>query len=267
MAALAIRDEQPSFTPTDVLKSQAEDLATPQTGEQHRVDHRPIPILAQRRDQLDDVVVIEDLRQMPDRSNQRDHPPITRHRRPHRHAALDRVVVEFTERARDANRTPPRVDNRRRIVDNANPSGLVDRDHRRVGRTGPLDADELEHVTASDVERVDVDDGEEHLQVVDNRQRRVRSQPGVDRLQIVVDEWMAERRSDARARIRKRQLRERDGVHVILRSRPLHHRHRQRERAGGSPTYLPGCDATNRVTDPADWGHSLKPGGPGGAQL
>ena len=25
--------------------------------------------------------------------------------------------------------------------------------------------------------------------------------------------------------------------------RPLHHRHRQREEAGGSPTYLPNCDA------------------------
>ena len=121
MAALAIRDEQPAFTPTDVLEAQAEDFATPQPGEQHRVDHRPIPILAQRRDELDDVVVIEDLRQMPDRANQRDHPPVTRHRGTHRHAALHRVVVEFTERARDANRTPPAVDNRRRIVDNANP--------------------------------------------------------------------------------------------------------------------------------------------------
>ena len=47
------------------------------------------------------------------------------------------------------------------------------------------------------------------------------------------------RLSDARTRARKRQLRERNGLHVILRSRPLHHRHRQRERAGGSPTYLP----------------------------
>jgi hypothetical protein len=34
---------------------------------------------------------------MPHRSDQWDHPPITRHRRPHRHAALHRFVVEFTE--------------------------------------------------------------------------------------------------------------------------------------------------------------------------
>ena len=235
MAALAVGDEQPTFTPTNVLQPETEDFAAAQPGEQHRVDHRPIPILAQRRDQLDDLVVIEDLRQMPDRSHQRDHPPITRHRSTHRHAALDRVVIQVTERdevrVEAGQDRQPASDRRQRQT-----LGLVDRDHRRVGRTGPLDADELQHVPASDLERVDVDDREEHLQVIDDRQRRVRSQPGVNRLEIVVDEWMAERRSDTRTRVRKRQLRERDGLHVILRSRPLHHRHRQRERAGGSPT-------------------------------
>ena len=70
MAALAVRDEQPAFTPTDVRQSQAEDFATAQTGEQHRVDHRPIPIRAQRLNELDDVVVIEDARQMSHWSNQ-----------------------------------------------------------------------------------------------------------------------------------------------------------------------------------------------------
>ncbi len=243
MAALAVRDEQSAFAPTDVRQSQPEDFATAQTGEQHRVDHRPIPIRPQRRNELDDVVVIEDPRQMPHRSNQWDHPPVTRHRRAHRHAALHRVVVEFSER--DEVRIEPRQ-RRQSTTDRRQRQPLrgVDRHHRRIGRTGPLDADELEHVTSPNVERVDVDDREEHLQVVDNRQRRVRSQPGVNGLQIVVDEWVAERRSDARTRVRKRQLRERNGLHVILRSRPLHHRHRQREGAGGSPTYLPKSSTT-----------------------
>lgn len=61
-------DEQTTFAPTDVLETQTEDFATPQTGEQHRVDHRPVPGLAKRRDELDDVVVMEDLREMPDRA-------------------------------------------------------------------------------------------------------------------------------------------------------------------------------------------------------
>ncbi len=99
MAAFAVRDEQPALTPTDVRQSRPEDFATPQTGEQHRVDHRPIPIFAQGRDQLDDVVVIEDAWQMPHRAQRRDHPPITRHRRPHRHAPLHRIVIELTKRA------------------------------------------------------------------------------------------------------------------------------------------------------------------------
>ena len=174
MATLAVRDEQPTFTPTHVRQSQPEDFATAQTSEQHRVDHRPIPIRSQRRAQFDDVVVIEDPRQMPNRSNQRDHPPITRHRRTHRHAALHRIVVEFPDR--DEVRIEPR--HRRQTTTNGRqrqPVGLIDRDHRRIGRTGPLDADELEHMTSPDLQRVDVDDGEEHLQVVNDRQRRVRS--------------------------------------------------------------------------------------------
>jgi hypothetical protein len=119
MTTLAISDEQPALTPTHVRQAQAEDLATPQPGEQHRIDHRPIPILAQRRHELDEVVVIEDPRQVSDRANQRDHPPIPRHRGPHRHAALHGVVVEFTERD-EVCIEPASVDTGRRIVDNAN---------------------------------------------------------------------------------------------------------------------------------------------------
>ena len=63
-------------------------------------------------------------------------------------------------------------------------------------------------MTAANLERVDVDDREEDLQVIDHRQRRVRSQPRVNRLQIVVNKWMTERRSDVRSRVGKRQLRE-----------------------------------------------------------
>lgn len=79
MTALAVSDEQSAFTPADVRQAQAEDLAAAQPGEQHRVDHRSIPILAQCCDELDDVVVVEDPRQVPDRADQWDHPPISRH--------------------------------------------------------------------------------------------------------------------------------------------------------------------------------------------
>ena len=99
MAALAIGDEQSAFAPPDVLQPQAEDFAAAQPGEQHRVDHRPIPILPEGRDQLDHVVVVDDLGQVPDRANQRHHPPIASHRGSHRHAPLHRVVIQVTERA------------------------------------------------------------------------------------------------------------------------------------------------------------------------
>ena len=80
MTALAIGDEQSSLAPTNVLEAQTEDLATAQPGEQHRVDHRPIPIGPERRHELDHVVVVEDPRQMPNRADQRDHPAVTGHR-------------------------------------------------------------------------------------------------------------------------------------------------------------------------------------------
>jgi len=117
---------------------------------------------------------------MTDRAHQRNHPPITRHRSTHRHASLDRVVIHVTER--NEVRIEPRQDrqpttNRRQ----RQPFALIDRDHRRVCRTGPLNPDELQHVTTSNLERIDVNDREEHLQVIDHGQRRVRPQPGTHR--------------------------------------------------------------------------------------
>ena len=62
MTALAVSDKQSSIGPTDVLESQAEDFAAAQPGQEHRIDHRPVPIFPERVDQLDHVVVITDLR-------------------------------------------------------------------------------------------------------------------------------------------------------------------------------------------------------------
>ena len=104
MTALAIGDEQPAFTQR-IPKGAGRGLRNAAT--RPAASHRslPDPDRWPGRDELDDVVVIEDPEEMPDRANERDHPPITRHRGAHRHAALHRVVVEFPER--DQMRTEP----------------------------------------------------------------------------------------------------------------------------------------------------------------
>ena len=120
-------------TPTDVLETEAEDFATAQPGEQHRVDYRSVPILAECRDEFDDVVVIEDLWQVPDRSHER----ITRRSRvTGARTGMPRwtVVVSSPSADRCEENPPPSATG---AGSSTTPAvRTVDRDHRRVGRAG-----------------------------------------------------------------------------------------------------------------------------------
>ncbi len=70
MAALALGDEQRTVRHPDVLEPQPEDLAAPQPAQQHRQDHRPVPVRPQRVEERPDLLRGEDPRQRPGHPDQ-----------------------------------------------------------------------------------------------------------------------------------------------------------------------------------------------------
>ena len=65
MSALAVGNEDPPLTETQILEPEPEHLAAPQTAQQHRLGHGPVPLGAQRRHERLDLVEIQDPRQSP----------------------------------------------------------------------------------------------------------------------------------------------------------------------------------------------------------
>ena len=55
MAAFAFGDEQAPFTNPQIAEAETEDFAAAEPAEDHREDHRPVPIGAQRGDQPVDL--------------------------------------------------------------------------------------------------------------------------------------------------------------------------------------------------------------------
>ena len=72
MAALALRDEHPAFPRVQILQPQPQDLASAQAAQHHGLDHGPVPIPAQRRQQSIDFAGRQDPGQRPRGADQRD---------------------------------------------------------------------------------------------------------------------------------------------------------------------------------------------------
>ncbi len=152
-------------------------------------------------------------------------------------------MIEFTDR--DQMRIEPR--HRRQPATNSRQRQPVrgpDRGHVARQRTRPLSTDELQHITTTNLNRIAVDHGEEHLQVVRDRQCRVRPQPGMDRLEILINQPVAEGWSQPRTLSRDCQRWE-PGLHGDPPITARHHQHDcQQKQAERSPTYLPKRDVT-----------------------
>lgn len=73
MPTLAAGDEHPPRSSLQIAKPQPEDLAAAQPTQHHRLDHRPIPMRAQRGQQGIDLTRFQDPRQGPPGAYQR-HP-------------------------------------------------------------------------------------------------------------------------------------------------------------------------------------------------
>ena len=71
MSALAVCNEDPPLTETQILEPEPEHLAAPQTAQQHRLGHGPVPLGAQRRHERLDLAEIQDPRQAPHTTHKR----------------------------------------------------------------------------------------------------------------------------------------------------------------------------------------------------
>jgi hypothetical protein len=73
MAALALGDEHPLLARMHIGQPQAKYLAAAQPAQQHRLDHRPVPVRAQRGQEHVRLAWVDHPRQRPRRPDQR-HP-------------------------------------------------------------------------------------------------------------------------------------------------------------------------------------------------
>ncbi|MEZ5383478.1 MAG: hypothetical protein R2754_16970, partial [Microthrixaceae bacterium] len=148
MTAHAIGDEHTPFTRADVLEPQPENFAATQPAKQHRVDHRPVPVLAQRRTEPVNLSGVDHPRQRARSTNQRDtpHRPLSsssrcqasRHRVRRDVTADDEVVVETGDRGQ------PSLDRASRQALFA----VFDPDHVPSNTRSALRGDERQHIRA-----------------------------------------------------------------------------------------------------------------------
>jgi hypothetical protein len=167
VAAFALGDEHPPLTRTDVLKAQPEDLATAEPPQQHRFDHRPIPVGAQRRDQRVDLVGVDHTGQGAWRSDQRHPAHGTLAGAAHRQTAGYRIAGHAGVAADDQVLVEP-GDRRQPSFDRAGRQpGLtvLDPHHAAAMPRRALGLDECQHIRGRDLDGLLVADREEHLQV------------------------------------------------------------------------------------------------------
>ncbi len=194
MPALALGDEQSVLAGPNVLESQAEDLAAAQPAEQHRFDHRPVPARAQRRHEQVDLVRVDHAGQGARRPDERHPANCALAGAAHRQAARHRVARD-TGVAADDQVLIEACDRRQPALDRASRQAclaVLDPHDLGVAPRPALLLDEREHVGGLDVDRVLVDDREEHLQVERSGQHRVPTSPSGHQLDIRVEQRMTE---------------------------------------------------------------------------
>ena len=238
VAALALGDEQPPLRGADVLQAQPEDLAASQATEQHRSDHGPVPVRAQRRGEGVDLDRGQDPRQRPSRRphqrNAWSRPvPFPSGRQPTRDRVHRDVASGGQERVQPCDRGQSTTYRAQRHPDRV-AGDRTEQRVRKVWGAAALSGDKPQHIRRR--YRLDrpVHNREEHLQVEPCGQHRVRSTTPGQELQIRNQQRIAERllpRLDGRNQTRHRAR------HA---GPPRGERTPQRRSAGdpeGSPTY------------------------------
>jgi hypothetical protein len=172
MTSLALGDEHPPGGDLQVFQPQPEDLAAAQSAEHHRLGHGSVPVRAQRREQRIDLIWLQDPRQGARGPHQRNTLPGTLAFPAGGQTARHRVRLDVTaglqerEQPGHARQPPPHRPGRYpTVADGLQPLGRA---------TGVLRGHEREHVRRDDPARCLADDGEEHLQVIRDRNHRVR---------------------------------------------------------------------------------------------
>ena len=72
MATFAVGDEQPLVTDLEILQAHSQHLTPPQSAEQHGLGHGPVPVGPEGRHEQFHFGGIENTRQPPHSSNERD---------------------------------------------------------------------------------------------------------------------------------------------------------------------------------------------------
>jgi hypothetical protein len=189
MTALALVDEQSGLTQSEVLHPQPEDLATAQTTEQHRLDHRPVPPAPQRLEQGVDLLGFQDLRERAGSTDQGDavtSADLPAGRKSPRDGVLTDLLQQQQPREQPGDRREPALDRPGRQA--GLPVGQPD--DGAVTTSSALLVDKREHVTHDDFVGFLGDHREEGTQVRRGRQDCVRAAPSRDETQVPIKDWM-----------------------------------------------------------------------------
>ena len=178
VTALAVGDEHPPLPSVDVLEPQPKHLTTTQPSQQHRVDHRPVPMLAKRAGERIDLSRIDHPRKHlrgPDQRHATHRPLATSTRcQPLRHRTRchitthNQIVIEPRDRSQPTLDRPCRQ-TRLTVLD---PHHVA----RHAGLT--LHRNKPQHISRDNLDRIHLNDREEHLQVIGLSQQRVRRDAG-----------------------------------------------------------------------------------------
>ncbi len=182
MTALAVRDEHSPLGDLQIVETQPKHLGTAQRPEHHRFDHRPITPPATRLQQRIDLGRLQDRRQRPWRAHQRCSSVRARPfpvRQPSRHRVRIHLPACQQEAEQPRDRRQPALDRASR-----QPRLAIDQpDHTTIAA---LVGDEAQHVARRDLARFLRNNGEEHLEVVTGRQRRVRPSTRRHKIEIAI---------------------------------------------------------------------------------
>ena len=164
---------------------QAEDFAAAQPAQDHRLEHRPVPVGARCGEQCVDLGGFQHSRQRPRTAHQRHCLPgagnLTPGRQPSRHGVGHHVTPGGEIEEQPGDRRQSTADRA-----GADPRRVTDRAKAATITAAALGGDEREHIRAGDLTRFLRDEAEEYHHVVAGREDRVRSGTTSEELQIVV---------------------------------------------------------------------------------
>jgi hypothetical protein len=113
--------------------------------------------------------------------------------------------------------------------------------HPGAAARSALGLDEPQHIRGANCGRLFHHLGEEHLEVIGDGEQRIRTSPRGDELEIVIEQWMAER--DDPKLVARRRLDQAGGHH-----RQTGGHHRQKGLRSRDPTPTNGDESTVKIT-------------------